>query len=263
MATDIYASARRPDGTIDYSKINYREAINANFAAEGQQPWFSDTTTPITPAAGFTMGANNQPVAPTGPVSLQKDMVNPLYAPGSPGLAALQKQYAPQISNIMQKIAAARQQSMAPQQMQPQRPPMIPQTAAPQMRPQAASPLANLAGYQNLPFNRPRAVMPPRIPGGDRFRSTMQNQYAPSTPGATTHAQLWQQLGLSPALAAQWGAQVPGAPGFPNQPSFLPRARVAPAGGQQGTAQPSPTDLAALQQLFNNGGMFSPGDSGP
>lgn len=58
--------------------FNWREQINAAFIAEGKDPYYIDTTTPITPFGGFT-GTTSNLIEPTGPVSYVTDMVNPLY----------------------------------------------------------------------------------------------------------------------------------------------------------------------------------------
>lgn len=58
---------------------DFRTGINSAFTSEGMTPYFSDTTTPITPWGGYT-GTTGNLVAPTGPVNSYNQMVNPAYA---------------------------------------------------------------------------------------------------------------------------------------------------------------------------------------
>ena len=59
---------------------DFRTGINSAFTSEGMTPYFSDTTTPITPWGGYTGSSTANLTGPTGPVNSYNQMVNPAYA---------------------------------------------------------------------------------------------------------------------------------------------------------------------------------------
>lgn len=60
------------------SDAGSRALTNLGFQSQGQDPYYTDTSTPITPFGGFT-GTTDSLVAPTGPVSYRQDMISPVY----------------------------------------------------------------------------------------------------------------------------------------------------------------------------------------
>lgn len=89
-------------GNDPFANLDYRDVINRAFAAQGQQPFYSDTTTPITAPTGFSAQGIDYG---TNTPFLDKNALNPFYQPGGAGYAASQSD--PAAMAVLDKVRAA------------------------------------------------------------------------------------------------------------------------------------------------------------
>lgn len=89
-------------GSDKFANLDYRDVINRAFAAQGQQPFYSDTTTPITAPTGFSAQGIDYG---TNTPFLDKNALNPFYQPGGAGYAASQND--PAAMAVLDKVKAA------------------------------------------------------------------------------------------------------------------------------------------------------------